>query len=242
MRVFVVVVFSVLSLPVLSATAAQADVAPGSLDRRHIAVQGLCYRRATPDRGAIIVTAEVQDMDLKTASVQATRSYERVRDAVKKLGLEALELSTVEYSVNEVREWEKNRSVFKGFKARMGLQVSTASIQKLGDVIEIAAREQIKDVGSLTTFLSREKMMKEHLGCLQEASDNARARAEKLAAALGAKLGDVISVVEQAALPPPARPVPMARAMSKMAADAGPTVEAGTQDLSVTIQANFALK
>ena len=213
---------------------------PGS-DKRLVTVQGLCHRQVTSDRGAIILTAETTDMDLNSATHRTTAIYDRVREAVKRLNLENADLQTVEYSVSENREWEKSKSIFKGYRARMGLRVATSSIAKLGEVISIAAREQVKDVGSLTTFMSNEKQMKERLGCLQEASENARARADKLANSLGAKLGEVQEIQEVPDSNGGGRPVPM-MAMNKGMADAAPAVEAGAQDLAITIQASFNLK
>ncbi len=225
----------------LSARAAFPGM-PGS-DKRLVTVQGLCHRQVVPDRGAIVLTAETTDMDLNSATRHTATTYDRMREAIKRLNLENLDIQTVEYSVAENREWEKNKSVFKGYRARMGLKVATSSIAKLGEVISVASREQVKDVGNLTTFLSNEKQMKERLGCLQEASENARARAEKLATAMGAKLGEVQEIQEQVDSGN-GRPVPLMamERSNKMMADSAPAVEAGTQDLSITIQASFNLR
>jgi hypothetical protein len=198
----------------------------------------------TSDRAALVVTAEATDPDLKAATRASTRSYERVREAVQKLGLENLELTTSEYSVQEAREWKKDTSVFKGYRVRMGLRVSTSQVQKIGEVIAVAAREEIRDVGGLTTYLSEERRLREHLACLEEASANARARAEKLAAALGARLGEVLSVSEEEA-PSSYRPLDVMTAMKAMdGADtaSAPSVEPGVQELAIGIDASFALR
>jgi uncharacterized protein YggE len=211
---------------------------------RQISVSGNCTRRVAPDRGSIVLTAEFREKDLRSAAKQATEAYDRTVENVRRLGLENLELRTVEYSLGEVREWEKDRQVIKGFRARMGLEVATSSIQRLGEVIALAAREGLKDVGQLHTFMSEEVRLKEHFECLKTAAENARAKAEKLAAALKASVGAALTVTESPAeVPGPPRPVPM---MAEMAADsrgiAPPRVEAGQQQISLVVNITFALK
>jgi uncharacterized protein YggE len=210
-----------------------------------VRVSGACTRQVSPDRGAIIVTAEFRDPDLKVAANHATQSYERARDAVKKLGLKDLELRTVEYSMGEVREWENNKNVLKGYRARMGLRVASSQIERLGEVIALATREGMKDVGNLQSYLSDAQDLKERVACLQEAAENARVKAEKLATALGARVGEALVIHESGGVStsPEPRPVMMMaeKSLSRGAAEPA-SIEAGQQTLSLSVDVTFALK
>jgi len=215
---------------------------------RLVSVTGTCQRQVVPDRGSLRLTAQAQDRDLKTATRDATRIYESMKEAIKKLSLDDMELTTSEYSVEEVREWEDNRSVSKGFRARMGLEVTTSAVQRLGEVISIASREGVKDVGALTSFVSHTKLRTEQTACLEEAAKEAKQRAEKLAAALGADLGPVVSISEGGGedFPPHPRPMPMmmARAEAPDAAEkmAPPSVEPGKREVRVQARVVFSVK
>ena len=185
-------------------------------------------------------------MDLQAAAKKATEIQEKVKEAIQKLRLENFNLTTSEYTLIEVKEWQKDKTVFKGFKARMGFRVSTSSIQRLGEVIAIAAKNGVRDVGALNTFLSQEKLLKEQSGCLEEAGANATLRAAKLAASLDARLGEILQISE---FQPTSQDNPVALHMMRKSnenMDAGgiaaPSVEGGSQALSVTIYATFALK
>ena len=92
--------------------------------QRQVSVSGECNHLVTPDRGAIVVTIEYQNIDLGKATKDATIGYQKVLDAVKKLDLKNANLQTSEYSVNQVTEWENNKQVNKGFKARNGFACS----------------------------------------------------------------------------------------------------------------------
>lgn len=210
---------------------------------RKVSVSGICNRSAVPDRASITLVADFRDMDLKSAIRKATETYGRLRDGVERLKLDDLEMRTSEYSVTQVREWEKNQSVFKGYQARMGLRVSSSSIGRMGEVVALGAREDVRETGGLSTYLSDEKLLREQVGCLEEAARNARTKAEKLASALGAKVGPVLSLSEAwNALPRRPEPVMMGMMGTRTAEVAPPQIEGGRQELSVTVQATFGLQ
>jgi hypothetical protein len=208
---------------------------------RKVTVSGHCTRQVVADRGAITLTSEFKSKDPKTAAAEATRAYETVKSAVKRLDLPDAEMKTSEYSVNELREWEKDKSVSKGFRARMGLEVTTSDIAKLGDVIDIATREGVQDVGSLTTTLSPAKLQKEKFNCLSEAALDARAKAERLAETLGSKLEGPLEISETGEAEP-IRPMLSAMALRGSSLAAPPTVEPGFQTLSTSVQVTFRLR
>ncbi len=212
---------------------------------RQVSVEGSCTREVTTDRGSIVLTAEITNDDLKAAAKLATEAYQRTRESIQRLNLEHVELRTVEYSVQAVQEWEKGKAIHKGYRARMGLLVATSQVQRLGEVIAIAAREGLKDVGQLTTFLSDAKREQERLDCLKSAAENARSRAERLAKSLGATLGEVLSIHEGAVHEPAPGPWMTMGAESAARSKqlmAPPPVEPGQQKISVVVRVTFALK
>jgi uncharacterized protein YggE len=211
---------------------------------RTVSVTGNCVRSVVPDRGALTLTVEVKDPDAKRAQTAASRQYDALRGKIAALKLKDGEISTSEYISEEIREWEHSKMVSKGFHTRIGLRVETADHARLGEVIEIASREEIKEVSELRLFVSTKKMLDEKMACLREASEQARAKAESLASALGAKVGEVQKIEENSTPDSPAPgPVPMYRgAMSAMAKVAAPTIDAGKTEISTAVQVTFGLK
>jgi uncharacterized protein YggE len=219
-----------------------ANVATAS--EHQVTVSGACTRQVTTDRGSITLTSDVRDDNLKNAIRKASRQYDRAVDSIKKLKLENMDLQTTEYNVGEVREWENNKSVFKGYRARVGLTVSTSDIQRLSEVMEVGAREEIREVGRLTTFLSSDKIRKEQELCLKEAAENARSKADKLAASLGARLGSVIAISESnVSTPAPIMPMRGGETLMESKMTSAPSgVEGGKQEVSATVTASFEIK
>jgi uncharacterized protein YggE len=211
---------------------------------RSVSVSGSCLRSVPPDRGSITVTSQQQDLDLQKASKRATEGYEKLRQAVLKLKLKDAELRTNEYDLQEVHEWQKDRNVSKGFRARMGLTVITSETTRLGEIITIASQLGMTDVSRLQTFLSPEKQKVERETCLEEAVKNARSKAEAIGKAANAKVGKVLHVIEGAPTANEVQPMfdmAMANEPSARKSQAPPSVEASTIKISVDVSAAFAL-
>ncbi|MES2854401.1 MAG: SIMPL domain-containing protein [Bdellovibrionota bacterium] len=211
---------------------------------RIVVVNGICSKSVVPDRGSINVVATTQDLDLQKASKKTTEAYEKLKGAVQKLNLKDVEISTTEYSLSEVRDWEKEKSVFKGFRARMGLGITTSEIARLGEVIQLAANQNLKEVGALNAFLSDAKIQTERESCLEDAIANARSKATRMAKAAGGKVGKALVVVETgASVPQPRLMESQAKASFAGAmSDAPPSVDAGQQKLTVSVDVTFSLE
>jgi uncharacterized protein YggE len=224
-----------------------AGAAQASADNvRTVSVSGQCLRTALPDRGSITVVPEFQDKDISVVTKKTTDSYEAVKKAVVALKLKNLEISTSEYSVSAMNDYVKGKTVPRGFRARMGLLVTTSETARLGEVIAIAAKNNVQDVGALYSFLSDETSRSEHEACLEEAIQHASAKAARMAKAAGAKLGKVQSLQEEgSSLPPPPRPMMMAReAMSEDAplGSVAPSVDTSAQKIQLSVNAVYSLE
>ena len=209
----------------------------------YIQVQGRCQTKVSPDRAMITFTAENQSKNQKEAFAKTNQQINNLKEQIKKLNLEKLELKNSSYTVYPVREYEKEKVVDKGIRVSLSLEVMTSQIERIGETLELASKEGITNVGSLGTFLSQEKNQAEYLKCLDVASDDARAKAKQLAKKLDVGLGQVVRVIESPATV--STPVYHERAMMKSAmSDAGgsPAIEPGTQEFSTTIEVSFGIK
>jgi len=122
--------------------------------------------------------------------------------------------------------------------------VETSDTARLGEVMELGSREGIKQISGMQLFVSSKKMLEEKMLCLKEASEQAKAKAETLARALGAKVGEVILIQENSTTfnPPPQPMMGMAMAMDASEKMAAPKIEAGKVEVNVTVNATFGLR
>jgi uncharacterized protein YggE len=213
---------------------------------RFVAVTGQCSREAAPDRASIVLTAEAREADAGTAGEKVTKLYEKLRAEVKKMKLADVKLQTSQYTVYPQQEYDnQGRAKKKFFMAQMGLEVETSDISKMGDVISVATKLGIQNVGGLNTFLSVVKSREEMEACLEDAVKNAHMKAERMVKASGAKVGEVTSLQEFRSETP--GPVPMYAMGEAAMADssskaAAPSIEAKKQDINVTVHVSYSIK
>ena len=212
-----------------------------ALDRT-VTVSGECALEVEADRGSVVLVAEYQDQDAKVAIRKATELHEKVKSDLRKSKVKNLELSSVEYSVQEITAWEDNKSVSKGFQCRIGIKAVTSHIPALGEILAIAAEDGIRSTSSLQTYLSDSKSLEEKKKCLGIAVRNAREKAETMVKSLNAKLGSVLIIHERQAQDP--RPGPIPKGFAMRAADAAPeaSIEAGKQSVHHEVDVTFALE
>ncbi len=213
-------------------------------DTKFVSVSGHCMKRVSPDRGTLQMTAEAKEDNPTAASKKATALYEKLRSEVKKLNLKDTQLQTSNYNVHPEYDYNNGKQKLRGYRAAMGIEVETAEIGRMGELIEAAAKLGIQNAGGFHTFLSPEKMKETHEGCLEEAIKNARSKAEKLAKAGGAKLGDVLTIEENKSDRRPSPPIMLKTAAMEMASDSGggAGIETKSAAVEVSVAVSFALK
>lgn len=206
-----------------------------------ISVTGKCETKVVPDRGSLQLQTEKTAPTVKEALADVTRKIDEARASVQKLKLADLELKTTQFQVNPHHEWQNNKNVFKGYRASLGLDITTSDITKLGEVMSSAAKIGLTGTGNLRTYLSLEKSRSEYLACLDVAAEDAQKKAQRLAQKLGHKIDEVLSVEEGSYQSNPQQPVLFEAAMAK-SSDAAPTIDVGTEVLSTSIRVTFKLK
>jgi uncharacterized protein YggE len=209
---------------------------------RTVTVSGECALEVEADRGSVVLVADYQDKDAKIAIRKATELHEKVKSDLKKSKVKNLELSSVEYSVQEITAWEDNKSVSKGFQCRIGIKAVTSDISGLGEILAIAAEDGIRTTSSLQTYLSDSKTLEEKKKCLGIAVKNAREKAEFMVKSLNAKLGSVQTILERTGQEP--RPGPIPKGFAMRAAEAAPdaSIEAGKQSVHHEVDVTFAVE
>jgi uncharacterized protein YggE len=103
-----------------------------------------------------------------------------------------------------------------------------------------------EEVSSLQTFASPELLKRSRESCLEKAAKDSAAKAQKLAAGAGVKLGQVVALDESGGeqQPTPFRMRAFAPEMAAMSnADSGtPSIDSRPIDLQVRITATYAIE
>jgi hypothetical protein len=214
------------ALPPVARAADDAGT-PASPRLRTITVSGEGEASGAPDVAVTTLGVEALDPKLGDAISDTTRRMRAVVEAVKRAGVAARDIRTVEYSVN----FEQNppppprasggRSA-GSYRVRNTAQVTVRDLPRAGEVLDAAIAAGANAVSGIAFTIEDPAPLRAR--AREAAVADARARAETLARAGGVTVGPVVSISEN---PGGSVPRPMlARAMASVAPGALP-IESG---------------
>jgi uncharacterized protein YggE len=236
---------TVASLCALILAMTTAHALPSTDTGQGIQASGQCLKKVPQDRGSIVVTTSIVANTPKEASQQATKAHERVRSEIANLKLQDSQTETINYSINEECLYENNKRTCRGFRATYASRFETSEIARIGEAIGVAAQNSSAEVSQLQTFVSPSRLKAERESCLEIASQDAAAKALKLARGAGVKLGRLTALSEQpeAGNVSPYMPrVAYAMEASSSAKMAAPAIESQPVDLEVAVRATYAIE
>jgi uncharacterized protein len=201
------------------ATTATAQTQPPSPPT--IAVSGHGEVSTLPDRARLALAVDALDAEVKNAEAEVNRVTRAYLDALRKLGIDAKDVSTTASSLQPEYIWDEpaRRQKLVGYRARRDIQVLVRNLDQLGDVILSATTAGVNHVSPPALESSQaETLAREALAL---AAKDAQARALALAGALGVRLGSARVVREAGQAMPPPQPYKVMTMRAEMAMDSG---------------------
>ena len=213
-------------------------MAPDSNGRGTIVVPGV---------GAVVVRPDVASLRFGVVVVRPTAGEAReaaaalmtaVVDALRAGGVEPRDLRTSLVSLDAVRDYSSERGPrVTGYQLSNAVEATVRTIDASGGLIDAALAAGATSMDGLSFRLAepREALAEAR----RRAVVDAHTRAETLAAEAGVELGPVVAISEGGyAAPGPLWPMAQ---MMKGTADVATPVEAGTDELSVTLTVTYAI-
>lgn len=207
--------------------------------KRIISVSGHCDIQDRFDRYKVIAIIEHQDMNQAKASSNVEAKNNELINAVKKLGLENLNLVTLAYELQPIREWENHKQVFKGYKAYSSLAIEFSDEKSIGKLLKRLTTLKLDQINGPDRFFSKEKSKALNNKCLVIALEDAKAKAKLMANTLEANIAKVHRIDEKRS-PSPDNPRPMYMAKS-MRTESAPQIELGVTSFVKDIFVEFEL-
>jgi uncharacterized protein YggE len=232
-------------LAILLALLAGAGCAPAAaLEDRPpptIVVRGTGKVTLKPDTAVVHVGAEQRAPSLADASTEVARRMREVLARMKALGVAERDITTIAYSVSPVaapRRPEDDTVRILGYHVANVVQVKIRDLDAVGRIMDGAMAAGANTVGGLVfTVDDRSRPEAEARGRAVKA---AAEKARQLADAAGVKLGDLLSLTEEAG-PRPIYERVGAPYMAASAASAPGPVESGQLDIVVSVEAHYRI-
>ncbi|MDR1207012.1 MAG: SIMPL domain-containing protein [Rickettsiales bacterium] len=215
---------------------------------RVIATTGECLAKVERDTTAITLRVTILK-DSPAESLQlAGAEYSRISEYLRGIQDNSMEIQTVRFDVNEKTEWNHvaQKSESLGYETNIELSVSTKDKSTIESIIAQTGHFNDAYPENLRMFTSPEKMKPALEACIQTAVENARDKAEAIAAAEDSRVGKMISAsFGKIAGGNDYEPRPLLRAgMAKGVAFDSAAVELFSKDsdISVSVNVSFQVK
>ena len=216
---------------------------------RVISVNGECLTTAPKDRTAITLRVTTLDKSAATSMKMAT---DKINEITKFLKTQDVQMQTTEFNSYERSEWnrELEKSVVLGTETTIAVEVSADNIETIEKILTQFAGQEDVYSANLRMYTSAETMKPILESCLSAAVENARERADALAAGDGRSAGKMLSVsynVGGTSTIQPRASNFLTASTKMVAADAAAFSSAGSivakdTEVSVSVSASFEIK
>lgn len=208
-----------------------------------ISVQGEGKINAVPDIATLNFGVQTGRQKTADGAMQIlTDKMTKIIAALGAAGIEDKDVRTQNLSLNPSYDWNEGTRIDGGFEANQSLVVKVRDLEKISTVLDAAIKAGANQAGSVGFTIDDPEILQAQ--AREEAIADAKAKAEKLAADLGVKLGKLKGFWENQGGDTPM----YARATMDMAEGMGgggmvaPPLPAGEQEVNVMVNLTYELK
>jgi uncharacterized protein YggE len=200
--------------------------------------QGVVF--AVPDRAWITISAESRAPSPREAQRLNAEAMRPVQDKLRAAGVPAEAIRTIGYDVQYEWDFVNNKRVGRGYVARNTIEVRIDSIDRVGEMLEIAAGAGATALGGIRFDLKEQAKLERE--ALRLAVLDARAKVDAAAAGAGRSVDRILRVEEQGVEVPPMPVRMMRQAAQANVADAAPPISAGQMEIRARAVVTVILK
>lgn len=210
-----------------------------------VTVRGTARANAQPDEVALDLSVDYLDRTADAALAEVARRGNELEKILTELGIERNRWTTTGATVREETEWnDKTRQhVHRGYRAENRVHLRLADPQPLGTLISAAVARANAEISGPSWSVAEDNPAR--LEACRAAALNAQARAEAYVAALGARLGAIVSISEPGtSFEPIHREAPFSGARAMALASAPPEMEihAGEMEVRATVLVTYTVE
>lgn len=205
-----------------------------------ITVKGSCVREVAPDQTEVSVGIMAVTPDAATAAAKTAPVYERLLKKIKSLELKNTEYATTDLGVYPKITWERDKEIQRGYEAYYAFSVVTGDMDRVGEIFKAAKELGANKVIGPRPRISKALRKSQYELCLDEAIQNAKAKASVMAKALGVNIKNKAIVTEDVYSSDFGGYTSLSVASN--AKSFAPTVETKKEDISVKVQATFLIE
>ena len=159
-----------------------------------VSVRGEAVVRGKPDRVELSLEVSALEQSVDAALAETAKRSEALEEVLREVGVGPDDYTTTGVSVQEEREYEGERTVHRGYRARDNVVVRLSDPSAAGSLMRLAAERSAARIAGPWWRMDSDNPARAE-ACRRAAAD-ARRRAEAYAQTLGARLGAILEINE----------------------------------------------
>ncbi len=199
---------------------------------RTVTVSASGVALAAPDIARIRLGVASDAATAKDALARNTAAMTKIVAGLKTREIDPKDIQTSAFTIEPI--YDGKPPAVSGYRVRNAVEVTARDLDRLGETLDALVALGVNQVDSLSFEASRAETLRDE--ARKDAMANARRRAELLAAAGGATVGEALSISEDTGGEPQGRGV-YTRALAKPV-----PIERGTEQLEARVTVTWALK
>lgn len=216
----------------------------GLAPQNTITISGEGKVDATPDIAKVVVTVRENAKTAKEAQEKAVKKWTAAKTAITAMGVEEKDIKTLSYTTQPRYYYPTNgKMMIDGYDAVQTTEIKVRDIDNAGKVLEAVAAAGINEVSGPDFTVDDMTALNEE--AREEAINDAKAKAEKLADQLGVDLVRIVSFSEGSNggyMPYMAREGAMNMSMDAVKVSAAPSLDPGTNEINSNVTITFEIK
>jgi len=210
-----------------------------------ITVSGEGKIYASPDLATVTLGLETNGKDVKEITQKSSDAMNEMIAKIKGLGIDSADIQTTQYTVAPQYDYTDEGRKDNGYQISQNVEVKIRDFSKIGDVLSAATASGANVINDLQ--FSIENPEKSKAEARQKAIDQAKEKAQTLAAQSGIKLGKIINVYEDSYTDTPnlnysVKSLGAGVASLESADSYSSQIESGQQQVSVTVSLTYKIK
>lgn len=162
--------------------------------QRSINVNATDSVKVQPDRAELVLGIRPQAQTADAARQAAADELDQLTQSLTGLGIEASGITSGQVSINPVYDWSESTQKITGYQADVTVTVKDLTLDQASSALTSAAAVADTSVSGLNYYVSTYD--EQYQNALVSAMQAAQKKAEVLAGAAGASVGQVLSVQE----------------------------------------------
>jgi uncharacterized protein YggE len=227
-------------LVVAAAVLAACGASPQGAESRTLSINGSGMVNLAPDMATINLGVMSEAADVQSATAESNRVIEKIKEVLVEFGVEESDIQTTNFSVYPYSEYgyELEQTAETRYRVDNNVTVTIRELDKLGEVLNETILAGANSIYGVQYGISDQEDA--YNQALEAAVENAKERAEFLAEASGAELGEMVTISTYYG---GGSPVPYAEAAFGIGGGSGMVpVSPGSLVIRVDVSVVFALQ